>query len=40
MCLEKGYNPKNIENLVGVSAKVILSNYAGILNELPPPSYF
>ena len=40
ICLENGYNPKNIESMVGVSAKVILSNYAGILNELLPPSYF
>jgi len=37
--LEEGINPKNIEKLVGVSAEVILSNYAGTLNELPPPSY-
>ena len=39
MCLEQGYNPKNIEELVGVSAKVILSNYAGLINEIPPELY-
>ena len=39
LCLESGCNPKNIEKLVGVSAKVILANYAGILEEIPPPTY-
>ena len=39
LCLEEQYNLKYIEKLVGVSADVILSNYAGSLDELPPPSY-